>query len=564
MPTPSLGSLISQSGTSRRTVLRAVGLGAVGIAASPLLAACTGSSSDSSSDSGTVTFGSNASDEVPKKAMAALMASAKKAEDLTVTINTVPHNDFQNNINNYLKGSPDDVFTWFAGYRMKSYAKQGLAADIDDVWESFGSDFSDAFQAASTGDDGKKYFVPLYNYPWGVCYRPSVFQAKGYTEPKTLDEFVALCKKMQTDGLVPIAFGDKDGWPAFGTFDYLNMRLNGYQFHVDLMAHQTSWDSTEVREVFTTWKSLLPYHAPGSLGRTWEEAARQVVTKKAGMYVFGSFVGQQWPSGDADIDFFAFPEINSAHGQDAIEAPIDGFMLSTKGGANENARQLQGGFSNYFLNSAYITIPAVVITLVLASMVAFAVSRFRWRFNVTLLIVFTAGNLLPQQILAAPLFQLYKHLELPYSVSDSGSLLNTYYGVIAANVAFQVGFCTFVLSNYLKALPGELTEAAMVDGAGVWKQYRSIILPLCRPALAALATLEFIWVYNDFFWALLFIQTGDRLPITTGINNLFGQYAQNDNLIAAGAIMTAIPALVIYLALQRQFVAGLTLGSSTG
>ncbi|MFI5954584.1 carbohydrate ABC transporter permease [Cryptosporangium sp. NPDC051539] len=224
----------------------------------------------------------------------------------------------------------------------------------------------------------------------------------------------------------------------------------------------------------------------------------------------------------------------------------------------------QGGFSKYFVNSAIITIPAVILTLVMASMVAFAVSRFKWKFNVTLLILFTAGNLLPQQILAAPLFQLYKHFELPYSVSDSGSLLNTYYGVIAANIAFQVGFCTFVLSNYMKALPGELTEAAMVDGAGVWTQYWKIILPLCRPALAALGTLEVIWIYNDFFWALLFIQSGDRLPITTGINNLFGQYAQNDNLIAAGAIMTAIPVLAIYVALQRQFVAGLTLGGSKG
>ena len=241
--------------------------------------------------------------------------------------------------------------------------------------------------------------------------------------------------------------------------------------------------------------------------------------------------------------------------------------LSIGGSFNfDNYKQAwtQGGLEKYFLNSAYITIPAVLITLALASMLAFAVSRFKWKFNVTLLILFTAGNLLPQQILAAPLFQLYKHLTLPYSVSDSGSLLNTYYGVIAANIAFQVGFCTFVLSNYMKALPNELTEAAMVDGAGVWIQYRKIILPLCRPALAALATLEFIWIYNDFFWALLFVQTGDRMPITTGINNLFGTFAQNDNLIAAGAIMTAIPTLAIYVALQRQFVAGLTLGSSKG
>jgi multiple sugar transport system substrate-binding protein len=272
--------------------------------------------------------------------MAALMTSAKSAAGLTVKTNTVTHNDFQNNINNYLKGSPDDVFTWFAGYRMKSYAKQGLVADIDDVWDKIGSKFSDAFKQASTADDGKKYFVPLYNYPWAVFYRPSVFKAKGYTAPKTWDEWVALCKKVKADGLTPIAFGDKDGWPAFGTFDYLNMRLNGYEFHVNLMAHKQSWEDAKVKAVFNQWKELLPYHATGSLGRTWEEAALTVVNKKAAMYVCGSFVGQQWPSGDSDIDFFLFPEINSQYGQDAIEAPIDGFMLSKKGGQNDGARKL--------------------------------------------------------------------------------------------------------------------------------------------------------------------------------------------------------------------------------
>jgi multiple sugar transport system permease protein len=224
----------------------------------------------------------------------------------------------------------------------------------------------------------------------------------------------------------------------------------------------------------------------------------------------------------------------------------------------------EGNFRQLFISSAIITIPAVLITIILASFVAFAVSRFAWKFNVTLLILFTAGNMLPPQALAAPLFQLYKHFTLPLSVSDSGDLLNTYYGVIAANVAFQMGFCTFVLSNYMKALPKDLTEAALVDGAGVWRQYRSIVMPLCRPALAALGTLELIWIYNDFFWALLFIQSGDRYPATLGINNLRGEFLSNYNLIAAGAMLTLIPTLIIYLLLQRQFVAGLTLGASKG
>jgi multiple sugar transport system permease protein len=167
-------------------------------------------------------------------------------------------------------------------------------------------------------------------------------------------------------------------------------------------------------------------------------------------------------------------------------------------------------------------------------------------------------------VLAAPLFSIFKFIPLPLSISDSGNFLNTYYSVIMVNTAFQIGFCTFVLSNYMKALPQELTEAALVDGAGVWKQYYSIVMPLCRPALAALGTLEVIFIYNEFFWPLLFIQSGNRLPITTGIKNLQGQFLNDYNLIAAGATFTIIPTLIIYLLLQRHFVAGLTLGASKG
>ncbi len=224
----------------------------------------------------------------------------------------------------------------------------------------------------------------------------------------------------------------------------------------------------------------------------------------------------------------------------------------------------QGGFAKYFTNSLIIVIPSVILILLFSSMMAFAVSRFSWRFNITLLILFTAGNLLPPQVLAAPLFQMFKAFPLPYSISDSGNLLNTYTAVIMVNTAFQIGFCTFVLSNYMRALPAELTEAAFVDGAGVWRQYWGIIMPLTRPAFAALGTLEIIWIYNDFFWPLLFIQSGDRLPVTTAINNLQGQFLSNYNLLAAGAVITVIPTLIVYFILQKQFVAGLTLGANKG
>lgn len=250
------------------------------------------------------------------------------------------------------------------------------------------------------------------------------------------------------------------------------------------------------------------------------------------------------------------------------KADTDRYGYFTFGGAfnfdNFVTAWNQGGFARLFANSAILVVPTVVLTLLFASMMAFAVSRFSWKFNITLLIMFTAGNLLPPQVLAAPLFEMFKHFELPYSISDSGNLLNTYFAVIAVNTAFQIGFCTFVLSNYMKALPADLTEAAFVDGAGVWRQYWSIIMPLTRPALAALGTLEVIFIYNDYFWPLLFIQSGDKLPVTTGLNNLQGQFLSNYNLLAAGAIITVIPTLIIYLALQRQFVAGLTLGASKG
>jgi multiple sugar transport system permease protein len=226
----------------------------------------------------------------------------------------------------------------------------------------------------------------------------------------------------------------------------------------------------------------------------------------------------------------------------------------------------QGSMGRAFGNTMFIVIPALVLILTFSSMMAFAVSRFSWRFNVTLLLVFTAGNLLPPQVIFQPLFQMFKAMPWPDFLSDTntGNLLGTKIAVIIIHVAFQTGFCTFVLSNYMKTIPKELGEAAMVDGASVVRQYFQIILPLCRPALAALATLEFAWLYNDFFWALVLLNQGDQRPITSSIANLGGQFFSDDNLIAAASMIICVPTLAAYLALQRQFISGLTLGASKG
>jgi multiple sugar transport system substrate-binding protein len=292
--------------------------------------------------SGTVTFGSNASDPVPKAAYAAVFNAFTKKTGTKVSINTVDHNTFQEQINTYLQGRPQDVFTWFAGYRMQFFAQKGLLSPIDDVWQTLAPQFSPALQAASKGLDGHYYFVPIYNYPWAVFYRKSVFKQHGYTVPKTWDQFVALAKKMKADGLTPIAFTDKDGWPAMGTFDILNMRINGYDFHIRLMAGKEAWDGPQVKAVFNHWREILPYTSQGALGLTWEEGAQQLINKEAGMYLLGSFVGQQATKAadHADLDFFAYPAINSTHGQDSLDAPIDGFLMSKKAKNTAGAKQL--------------------------------------------------------------------------------------------------------------------------------------------------------------------------------------------------------------------------------
>ncbi|WP_262057956.1 carbohydrate ABC transporter permease [Streptomyces sp. STR69] len=228
----------------------------------------------------------------------------------------------------------------------------------------------------------------------------------------------------------------------------------------------------------------------------------------------------------------------------------------------KNAFQ-QSDMTHYFVNTVIIAVPAVLLTLLLASMVAFYVSRFDFRWNIALLLVFTAGNLLPQQVIITPLYRLYLLIDLP-GITASGKLYDSALGLVLIHVAFQSGFCAFVLSNYMRMLPTELTEAALVDGASVWRQYWQIVLPLCKPAMAALGTLLSIWIYNDFFWAIVLISTGENMPITSALNNLSGQYFTDPNLVAAGALLTAIPTLIVYFALQRQFVSGLTLGANKG
>jgi len=225
----------------------------------------------------------------------------------------------------------------------------------------------------------------------------------------------------------------------------------------------------------------------------------------------------------------------------------------------------QAELGKYFLNTIVIALPSVFMTLWISSMLGFLFARFSFKANILLLMMFTAGNLLPQQVIIVPLYRMYLLLPLPNWLGGvNGHLYDTYFGIALIHIVFQTGFCTFVLSNYMKTLSKELTEAALVDGASLWKIYSSVVLPLTRPALAALAVLEFTFIYNDFFWALILMVTGDKRPITSALNNLQGAFFTDQNVLAAASFIVAVPTVVVYLVLSKQFVRGLTLGSTKG
>ncbi len=219
--------------------------------------------------------------------------------------------------------------------------------------------------------------------------------------------------------------------------------------------------------------------------------------------------------------------------------------------ANFGTAWQRGQVSNYLGNSFIVTIPSLIGMLFLSSLGAFALARYRFRGNLLLYFLFVAGTLLPFQILMLPVFYLSNVLKL----------YNTYWALILIHTAFQLGFCTFVLRNFMRTVPTEILEAARIDGAGEFRLYWQIMLPLSLSAMAALATLEFTWVFNDYLWAIVLISDTSKKPVTAGLAAINGQYITDWPVITAGALLATIPTIIIFTFLQRYFIQGLTLGS---
>ncbi|MEL6982864.1 MAG: hypothetical protein AAFO29_10620, partial [Actinomycetota bacterium] len=236
-----------------------------------------------------------------------------------------------------IDGGPD-MHIWSGGSR--SLDAVDVAADVSDLWSGgLGEELGDVLQAMATTENGEQRIVPWNYYLWAVYYRRSLFRERDYVVPTTYEQLLDLAAQMEADGITPFAFANDGGWPAMGTFDQLNLRTNGHEFHLELLAGRQSWQDDRVRAVFDRFAELLPYHQAGANERAWPEAADGLIDRSSGMFVTGTFVRDVFPVDDADdLDFFVFPEIDAAVGTAVVETPVDGWVLAARSGDDAAAR----------------------------------------------------------------------------------------------------------------------------------------------------------------------------------------------------------------------------------
>lgn len=293
---------------------------------------------------GPIVYNSYNSDPLPREFDEATVAAWNEAHpDQPVLHSIIAHEDFKQALRAYLTAQPaPDVLTWFAGNRARFFIDRGLIADITDVWESEGwtDSYSEGFQALSRVDDSY-YFVPTSYYWWAVYYRPSLFEQAGITEaPATWDDFLATCDALNEAGITPIAIGTKFRWTWAGWFDYLNMRLNGPEFHINLMLLTESYTDERVVAVFDAWRQLFEHNCfiEDAAAYDWQNALDFMVQGDAAMYLIGDFVRDSYPDDmEDDLDFFQFPVMNPDMpiGEDA---PTDGYFIAANARNPEGAR----------------------------------------------------------------------------------------------------------------------------------------------------------------------------------------------------------------------------------
>ncbi len=291
---------------------------------------------------GEIVLNSDQSDPAPKKAMEGLIADFQAANPgITVKWNNFDHEGYKAAIRNFLTADPPDVAAWYAGNRMAPFVKAGLFEDVTDVWAGNGLNDSLKSAAASMTIDGKKWGVPYTYYQWGIYYNKDVYAKAGASVPKNWDEFVANCEKFKAAGVDCLTTGTKALWPGAGIFDYINMRTNGYEFHMDLTAGKVAWTDDRVKATFANWAKITPYITANAAAIDWQDAAALLSQGKAANYVMGNFAVATFKEGGMTNDtlgFMIFPEITAGIPR-AEEAPTDTFHIPSGAKNKEDAKK---------------------------------------------------------------------------------------------------------------------------------------------------------------------------------------------------------------------------------
>ncbi|MCG8333003.1 MAG: extracellular solute-binding protein [Proteobacteria bacterium] len=283
------------------------------------------------------------SDPAPKRAFEMVIDKfEKKYPNIKVKWNLFDHEGYKTSIRNFLTAEAPDVAAWYAGNRMAPFVKAGLFEDVTDVWEKAGYNKSLAATAGSMTINGKKWGVPYTYYQWGVYYRKDIFEKFGIAVPKTWNQFLAACATLKKNNVTPITIGTKYLWTTAGVFDYLNLRVNGYEVHMDLTAGKIKYTDPRIQKVFDRWDELVKpgYFIKNHATFSWQEALAPMVQGKAAMYVMGNFaVAPLKEAGltDDTLDFFQFPEITPGLPK-AEDAPTDTFHIPAKAKNKKDAR----------------------------------------------------------------------------------------------------------------------------------------------------------------------------------------------------------------------------------
>jgi multiple sugar transport system substrate-binding protein len=283
------------------------------------------------------------SDPAPRAAWDAAIKQFEQANpDVTVKFNVYDHESYKKSIRNWLTSASPDVVFWYVGNRMRQFVTPGLLEDVSSVFtaevkEQLGTVATDLVTAG-----GKQYGVPYTDYQWGIYYRKDLFAKAGVADkPKTWDEFLAACDKIKASGVEPIVIGSKDLWPTAGWFDYLDLRINGYDFHMELMAGKVPYTDPRVKALFAKWGELLSkgFFVKNHASLSWQESQSLLYQGKASMMLIGNFIAPNFPPEVKDqMDFFPMPKI-VPDTKDYEEAPMDSIHVPAKAKNKEDAKK---------------------------------------------------------------------------------------------------------------------------------------------------------------------------------------------------------------------------------